>query len=55
MNYEILIRKDLDGYEWQSQYSVFNPVIISYQYHDLVNLLIKKERSRMGWSLYADT
>ena len=27
-------------------------VIILYQYYELVDLLIKKERSRMDWSLY---
>ena len=54
MNFKIPISKDLYRYKRQSQYSVCNPVIILYQYHDLVDLLIKKERSRMGWSLYAD-
>ena len=35
------------------QNSMFNSVIILYQYYKLVNLLIKKERIRMGQSLYA--
>ena len=54
MNFEILIMKNLYRYERQSQYLVFNPVIISYQYYDLVDLLIKKKRSRMDQSLYTD-
>ena len=54
MNFETLIMKNLYKYERQSQYSVFNPVIMLYQYYDLVDLLIKKKRSRMGQSLYAD-
>ena len=41
------------GYDyWFLHRFVFYPVLIAYQYHKLVNLLIEKERSWIGWSLY---
>ena len=42
------------GYDqWFLHRLVFNPVLKAYQYYELVDLLIKKERSWIGWSLHA--